>query len=390
MADPWLTFIGINQDGLTGLSGAARAALDAAEVVFGGPRHLALAGRAGRAWPVPFDPLPVLECRGRQVVVLASGDPFWHGAGGSLLPHLTPGEWVSLPAPSTFQLAANRLGWRMEEVLCLGLHAAPFERLVPCLHRGARVIALVRDGAAPAALAAWLVAQGQGQSVLHVMEALGGPDGRVRMTRADSFALEGVTAPVAVAIEVAAPGLPRSAGLSDDGFVHDGQITRAPIRAMTLAALGPQPGLHLWDIGAGSGSVSVEFCLAGGQATAVEAKGSRAANIRANAARFGVAHRMAVVEGAAPVALEALPLPDVVFVGGGCDANLLDALWKTLRPGTRVVVAAVTLETEALLVARQAARGGTLMRVDVAMAGPLGGMRGWTPARPVVQWSVVR
>ncbi len=390
MVEPWLTFVGINEDGLAGLSEAARAALDAAEVVFGGPRHLALAGVAGRAWPVPFDPLPVMEWRGRRVVVLASGDPFWHGAGGSLLPHLAPDEWVSLPAPSTFQLVANRLGWRMEEVICLGLHAAPFERLVPHLHRGARVIALVRDGDAPAALAAWLVAQGQGDSVMHVLEAVGGPSERVRTAVAAAFDLRGIAAPVAVAFVAAAPGMARSGGLPDDGFAHDGQITKAPIRAMTLSALAPQPGLHLWDIGAGSGSVSVEFCLAGGRASAVEAKPSRAANIRANAEAFGVAHRMAVVEGRAPDAVAGLALPDAVFIGGGCDAGLLDHLWGIVPPGTRVVANAVTLETEALLIARHAAQGGTLMRLDVAVAGPLGRGRGWSPARPVVQWSVLR
>lgn len=390
MTEGWLTFVGINEDGVAGLSEAAQAALSGAEVVFGAPRHLALARVTGRSWPVPFDPLPVLALRGRRVVVLASGDPFWHGAGGSLMPHLAPDEWVSLPAPSTFQLVANRLGWRLEEVACLGLHAAPFERLLPHLHRGARIIALVRDGAAPAALADWLAARGHGDSVMHVLEAVGGPAERVRTAQARAFDLHGTLAPVAVAFVASGAGVPRSAGLPDDSFAHDGQITKAPVRAMTLAALAPRPGLHLWDIGAGSGSVSVEFCLAGGRATAVEAKPSRAANIRANADRFGVAHRLAVVEGQAPSALAGLPLPDVVFIGGGCDAGLLDHLWEVLAPGTRVVVNAVTLETEALLVARHAAAGGTLMRVDVAMAGPLGGMRGWSPARPVVQWSVER
>ena len=390
MVEPWLTFVGINEDGLAGLSEAARAALDAAEVVFGGPRHLALAGVAGRAWPVPFDPLPVMDWRGRRVVVLASGDPFWHGAGGSLLPHLAPDEWVSLPAPSTFQLVANRLGWRMEEVLCLGLHAAPFERLVPHLYRGARIIALLRDGQAPAALAEWLVARGHGDSVMHVLEAVGGPGARLRSAVAGAFDLRGTEAPVAVAFVASGAGIPRSSGLPDDSFAHDGQITKAPIRAMTLAALAPSPGLHLWDVGAGSGSISMEFCLAGGRATAVEAKAPRVANIRANAESFGIAHRMAVVEGEAPAALAGLPLPDVVFIGGGCNAGLLDHLWEVLPPGTRVVANAVTLETEALLIARHADAGGTLMRVEVSVAGPLGPGRGWSPARPVVQWSVLR
>jgi precorrin-6B C5,15-methyltransferase / cobalt-precorrin-6B C5,C15-methyltransferase len=391
MADPWLTLIGIGEDGA--LSPAAHMALEAAEVVFGGPRHLALAGVGdrGRAWPVPFDAAPVLALRGRRVVVLASGDPFWHGAGGSLAPHLAAGEWVSHPAPSTFSLAANRLAWRMEEVLCLGLHAAPFARLVPLLHPGARIIATLRDGAAPAALAEWLTAQGWGESRLHVMEALGGPRERIRQATAAAFALADITAPVAIAIEAqGAQGLPRAPGLPDDFFAHDGQITKARIRAMTVATLAPRPGLHLWDLGAGSGSISVEFCLAGGRATAVEVRADRCANIRANAEGFGLAHRLRVVEGAAPQATEGLDAPDVVFIGGGCDAALLTHLWATLPPGTRLVVNAVTIGTEALLADWHARQGGELWRIELAQAAPLGRMQGWSPARPVVQWSVAR
>lgn len=390
MADPWLTIIGIGEDGRAGLSAAALAALDAAEVVFGGPRHLALAGVAGQPWPVPFDPALVLACRGRRVAVLASGDPFWHGAGGSLLPHLAPGEWVSHPGISTFLLAANRLGWRLEEITCLGLHAAPFARLRPHLHRGARTICLLRDGQAPAALAEWLTEAGEDGAEIVVLERLGGPGERIRTARAAGFDLTGIAAPVAVAITASATGLPRSAGLPDDAFAHDGQITKAPVRALTIAALAPRPGEHLWDIGAGSGSVSVEFCQAGGSATAIEVRTARAANIRANAATFGVEHRLRVVEGAAPAALADLPSPQAVFVGGGADSGLLGHLWQMVPPGTRLVMNAVTLETEALLAEWHALRGGTLLRIDIATAAPLGRMRGWAPSRPVVQWSVVR
>ncbi|MGA7810623.1 SAM-dependent methyltransferase, partial [Bradyrhizobium sp.] len=115
---PWLTIIGIGEDGLAGFSEASRNALAAAEIVFGGERHLRLAdiGSRGRPWPVPFDIAPVLRCRGRPTAVLASGDPFWHGAGSSLVSHLSTGEWIAHPAPSTFSLAAARLGWRLEEV----------------------------------------------------------------------------------------------------------------------------------------------------------------------------------------------------------------------------------------------------------------------------------
>lgn len=367
-------------------------ALAAAKVIFGGPRHLALveAGARGREWPVPFDVAPVLACRGQAVVVLASGDPFWHGAGGSLVGHLRPAEWVSHPVPSVASRIANRLGWRLEGVACHGLHAAPFAQILPDLQDGARLICTLRDGAAVGALAAWLVTRGFGASILHVIEAEGGPRARHRSTGADGFALDAISAPVAVAIEARGQGLPRSPGLPETAFAHDGQITKSPIRALTIAALAPRPGKRLWDIGAGSGSVSVEWCLAGGVASAVEARGDRVANIRANIETYGLGARMTVTQGEALAALAGLPPPDAVFAGGGLDAALLEALWQAMPPGTRLVANAVTLETEALMLAAQARLGGSLMRIEIANAAPLGQMRGWVAARPVVQWSVTR
>lgn len=392
-ADPWLAIIGIGEDGLTGLSPSSRDALAKAEIVFGGPRHLRLAEVDGRRrlWPIPFSVDAVLECRGRKVAVLASGDPFWYGAGGSLAAHLAPGEWIAFPATSTFSLAAARLGWRLEDVACLGLHAAPFETLLPYMAPSRRAICLLRDGHAARDLAAWLTKQGFGASSLSVMESLGGPGERIRTTRAADFGFAEVAAPVAVAMSAAgAAGLPRTSGLPDDAFVHDGQITRRPMRALTLSALAPRPGEILWDIGAGSGSISVEWCLAGGHAFAIETRSDRAANIQTNAAAFGVAHALTVVEGKAPGALAKLPPPNAVFVGGGNEQALFDALWAMIPVGARLVINAVTLETEALLLAGQNRHGGELLRIELAQAAPLGSMRGWVPSRPLVQWSVVR
>ncbi|MFP1644623.1 precorrin-6y C5,15-methyltransferase (decarboxylating) subunit CbiE [Pontitalea aquivivens] len=396
MADPWLVVVGLGEDGPEGLSDASRAAIAGAEVIFGGPRHLALvgAGARGRAWPVPFDIAPVLALRGRRVVVLASGDPFWFGAGGSLAAALAPGEWRALPAPGVFSLAAARLGWRLEEVWCLGLHAAPYAGLRGVLGRGARVIATLRDGQAPGALADWLVGQGLGAVRMAVLERLGGPQERVRVTRADGFGLDAIAAPVAVALDGAdlarGAGLPQVPGLAEAEFAHDGQITKAPVRALTLAALAPRRGELLWDIGGGSGSVSVEWCRAGGRAVTIEPRADRLANIRANIAAFGLVARMSAVEGRAPGVLEGLPAPDAVFVGGGGSAALFAALWDRLAPGTRLVANGVTLETEALLAGLQARHGGSLLRIELAQADALGRMRGWAPLRPVVQWAVVR
>ncbi|MBB4397345.1 precorrin-6Y C5,15-methyltransferase (decarboxylating) [Bradyrhizobium sp. ERR14] len=393
LADPWLTIIGIGEDGLAGLSEASRKALNEAETVFGGERHLALAGvgSRGRPWPVPFDADIVLSSRGRPTAVLASGDPFWHGAGAALAEKLQAGEWIAHSAPSTFSLAAARLGWRLESTVCLGLHAAPFERLVPHLVRGARIICLVRDGKAASDLAKWLSERGWGASAFWTLAALGGPRESIQEHRADGFAGDPAGNLVAVAVEArGTQGIPRSSGLSDDLFVHDGQITKRPVRALALSALAPRPGERLWDIGAGSGSISVEWALCGGTATAIEAREERAANIRSNAAAFGLSHRITVVKGRAPEAVAALEAPDAVFIGGGLDSAMFDAIWSRLAPGTRLVAHSVTLETEALLGDLHQRHGGELMRVDIAYAGPLGRYRSWETARPVVQWSTVR
>ncbi|TWI10935.1 precorrin-6Y C5,15-methyltransferase (decarboxylating) [Bradyrhizobium daqingense] len=361
--------------------------------MFGGERHLALAdvGSRGRPWPVPFDADVVLSCRGRPTAVLASGDPFWHGAGASLAEKLGRDEWIAHPAPSTFSLAAARLGWRLESVICLGLHAAPFERLVPHLARGARIICLVRDGKAAGDLARWLTERGWGASAFWTLAALGGPRENVREYCAKDFADDLAGNLLAIAVEArGTQGTPRSSGLSDDLFVHDGQITKRPVRALALSALAPRSSERLWDIGAGSGSISVEWALCGGMAIAIEVREHRAANIRSNAAAFGLAHRIAIVAGSAPEALAALDPPDAVFIGGGLDSAMFEAIWSRLPPGARLVAHSVTLETEALLGELHQRHGGELMRVDIAHAAPLGRYRSWEAVRPVVQWSAIR
>ncbi len=364
--------------------------------MIGSARQLALLpGLACEAmpWPVPFADgiAPLLAQRGRRVVMLASGDPFWFGAGSVVTRALDRAEWVACPAPATFALAAARLGWALERTPCLGLHAAPPARLRPHLAPGRRLLVLVRDGVAVAEFATYLADRGFGASLLHVLEALGGPRERVRRATAASLAFTDIVDPVALGIEVAGDGaaLPRCAGLPDGAFDHDGQLTKRPIRALTLSALAPRPGETLWDIGAGSGSIGIEWLLAhpDNAASAFEADPARAARARANAAALGV-DRLAVIEGRAPGILAGRPAPDAVFVGGGLSEALLDALWTRLRPGTRLVANAVTLESEALLACRHAANGGALLRVELAEAAPLGRRRGWRVAYPLVQWSV--
>lgn len=402
---PWLTLVGLHEDGLQGLCPAAQQALAQAQTVFGAPRHLALAQVAlqpagrGRPWPVPFALDELLALRGRQqVVALVSGDPFWFGAGGSLAEHLAPHEWRSLGQSPTFSLVAAQLGWRLEHTDCLGLHASAHQQLLPLLAPGRQCIALLRDGAAVLALAQWLQAEGWGASPYWVLQALGGPQARCRHWPAAQQAIaalqaEPAQAPVAVALRAAGGcALPAVPGRSEHWFAHDGQISKAPVRALTLAALAPVRGAHLWDIGGGSGAVAVEWCLAGGSATSIEALPARAANIRANAQRFGLQQRLQVLQGKAPDALQPqdgappLPTPQAVFVGGGFDAALFAWLQAQLPPSCRLVVNAVTLQTQALLTQLHGQHGGQLLKIDIASAAPLGRMHGWQAARTLLQW----
>ena len=360
------------------------------------PRHLALlpdVGAVRREWPAPFAAglAELLELRGRRVVVLASGDPFWFGVGGVISRHLAPDEWRAIPGVSTFSLAAARLGWRVEDTVCLGLHGAPFTRLRPYLAPGLRSIVLLRDGAAVSDLAAYLCDVGFGRSQLTVMEALGGPRERIFPARADTIPADGFAHPVCAALTVAGEGVavPSCSGIDDAFFDHDGQMTKRPMRALTLSALAPAPFESLWDIGGGSGSVAVEWLLTHPTATAIsiEAREDRAARIRVNADRLGV-DRLRIVSGTAPVALDGLPTPNAVFVGGGLSEELLLRLDRGDLKGVRLVANAVTLESEVLLAQWHGRRGGTLMRIGLASARPLGSKRGWNAAYPVVQWSV--
>ncbi|WP_170329385.1 precorrin-6y C5,15-methyltransferase (decarboxylating) subunit CbiE [Ruegeria arenilitoris] len=393
---PWLTVLGLGEDGLDGLPPASRQVLERAEIIMGPPRHLSLLPKttAQRVeWPVPFaDGLPILtEFRGRPTVVLASGDPFWFGAGSVIARNFEAGEWTALPGQSTFSLAAARLGWPLESTLTFGLHAAPLTRLRPHLAPDLHAILLLRNGAAVAELATYLTETGFADTRLHVMEALGGPRERSRSVSLTEALLGGFDHPVCVGLEVAGEGqaFPKASGKPDEIFETDGQITKRPVRALTLSALAPQRGEHLWDIGGGTGSVSIEWlmCDLTLTATTVEPRVDRAERIRRNADALGQ-DRLNVVHGTAPNSLTDLTPPDVVFIGGGLSTELLEWLHDTLPAGTRLVANAVTLESEALLAQWHDKLGGELLRIELAQAAALGPRRGWKSAYPVVQWSV--
>jgi precorrin-6Y C5,15-methyltransferase (decarboxylating) len=398
----WLSIVGIGEDGLSGLSESARAAIGAAEIVFGGARHLELADGAirgeARTWLSPFSANieALLEMRGRQICVLASGDPFHYGVGATLARHIDASQMRVFPQPSAFSLAAGRLGWALQDVVSLSLHGRPLDLLRPHLHQGARILALTSDEHGPAELAHLLTQAGFGISIVTVLEALGGPRERVRSHMAMNFALTEIDPLNVCALSIVALPqarvLPLANGLPDALFEHDGQITKREIRALTLSSLAPKRGELLWDIGAGSGSIGIEWMLSDAslRAIAIEAQPERVERIGRNAQCCGVPD-LQVRWGSAPEALVGLEPPHAIFIGGGgSDPGVIDAAVTALRPGGRLVMNAVTLELEALLLTRHAALGGSLVRLAISRAGPIGGMTGWRPAMPVLQWSWIK
>jgi precorrin-6B C5,15-methyltransferase / cobalt-precorrin-6B C5,C15-methyltransferase len=397
----WLAVVGIGEDGVDGLSPAARRLVAQAAFIVGGKRHLALAGPLSAEtliWPSPIEnALDTIEAhRGRAVCVLASGDPFFFGVGAMLMRRFAADEMICVPALSAFALAAARLGWSQQDCALISLHGRPLEAIIPHLQAGARILALSWDDATPAKLAALLTARGMGRSKLTVCEAMGGPSERVRATEAQTCALDNVAALNTIALDVVADRgarvLPRAAGLPDDWFEHDGQITKREIRAITLAELAPARGELLWDVGSGSGSVAIEWMLAdaANRAVAIEARHDRAARVARNALNFGVPH-LSVVVGEAPQVLADLPAPDAIFIGGGASApDMIERGVGALAPGGRLVVNAVTLETQAACVDWRQRHGGDLAQIAVAHAEPLGRYSGWRTAMPIVQWRLVK
>jgi precorrin-6B C5,15-methyltransferase / cobalt-precorrin-6B C5,C15-methyltransferase len=393
---PWLTIIGIGDDGLAGLSPVAAAIIDTAEVLVGGARHLAMVPEKAAErlpWRQPFgDSIATIAAwRGRRVAVLASGDPMWYGAGATLARHFSRAEMAVIPHPGAFSLAAARLGWPLAECVTLSLHGRPTDALRLHLVEGRRILALSEDGATPALVARLLAETGWRPSRLAALEHLGGTAEAMHETTAANWGKRRVADLNTIAIEChAAPGtrgLPRLAGLPDDAFEHDGQLTKREVRAATLAALAPLPGELLWDVGAGCGSIAIEWLRSDDQvsAIAIERDAARAAMIARNAAALGVP-RLEIVHGTAPAAQTNLAQPDAIFAGGGlADSGVLPALWQALKPDGRLVANVISTEGERALLDWQAKHGGALTRLAVSRAEPLGGHLGWRPLAPVTQ-----
>ncbi|MEX5688678.1 MULTISPECIES: precorrin-6y C5,15-methyltransferase (decarboxylating) subunit CbiE [Pseudomonas] len=397
---PWLTVTGIGEDGFTGLGKSARHALLAASKIFGSQRQLDLLPPCIRGerhtWPSPFSLDALLAMRGEPVCVLASGDPMFFGVGASLARQLPSNEMLILPASSSCSLAAARLGWPLQDVVTLSVVARPVAALNAQLFSGARLLVLSNDGRSPAAIAALLRERGFGPSRLSVLEHLGGAAER----RIDGVANDWTDPQIAdlnlIAIDCIAesttPRLSRLAGLPDSAFRHDGQLTKRDVRAITLARLAPVPGELLWDVGAGSGSIGIEWMRAhpSCRALAIEADEGRQQLIEHNRDALGVPG-LQLIRGSAPQALDGLERPDAIFIGGGVTRDgVLDSCWARLKPGGRLIANAVTLQSEMTLMAWREQHGGELTRIHIAQAQPLGDFDTWRQALPITLLDVVK
>ncbi|HGY9627102.1 precorrin-6y C5,15-methyltransferase (decarboxylating) subunit CbiE [Pseudomonas juntendi] len=397
---PWLTIVGIGEDGFNGLGKQARRAVLSAPRIFGSPRQLALLPRcvAGERlnWPSPFSLAPVLALRGEPVCVLASGDPMFYGVGASLARHLPAEELLVLPMPSSCALAAARLGWALQDVQVVSLVARPLAALNAHLYSGLRLLVLSNDGDSPAAIAHLLCERGFGPSRLQVLEHLGGPQARQLSGSAEDWPHGRAADLNLVAIECQASAttlqLSPVVGLPDNAFRHDGQLTKRDVRAITLARLAPRPGQLLWDVGAGCGSIGIEWMRAhpSCRTLAIEADQGRQAHIEHNRDALGVPG-LQLVRGKAPEALAGLERPDAVFIGGGVTGDgVLATCWERLRPGGRLVANAVTLQSELALATFRDTHGGELTRLHVAHAQPLGSFDTWRQALPITLLDVVK
>lgn len=398
---PWLSIIGVGDSGLDNLTPVAKSALDSAEIIFGGKRHLKFLGEESRnlqRWSSPFaDSIErVLSFRGQSVAVLATGDPLWYGAGSTLLKAIPPEETRMYPSPSSYSLAAAQMGWAIENTVCLTVHGRKLENVIPSITPNAQIFILCHNGNTPTEVAGLLNERGFGNSEMTALSHLDGTDEAIFKNTASNWQDHDLPNLTTLAVHcIAGPDaniLPTVPGLPDDVFEHDGKITKREIRSATLAALSPLPGQHLWDVGAGCGSVALEWCRAANRATAsaVETHAERLNSIRTNAIALGVPN-LEIIDGHAPDALKTLTEPDAIFIGGGLSTdNIVEACWEALSHHGRLVANAVTIEGETSLIQAQASYGGELVRFAISRAEPVGSFQGWRPMMPVTQWRIIK
>lgn len=401
METPWLTVIGLGEDGIEALPAAVRALVEGAEVLLGGKRHLAMIPENGAerlTWRIPLiDSMADIEAhRGKRVVVLATGDPMHYGIAVTLARHFSRDEMLVLPSAGALSLACARLGWPVASVECLTLHGRPLETLRAYLAPEHKLVILSHDGATPAAVAAELVEAGYGASEITVFEHMGGDKERRVEGKAESWAEQDIADLNTIAVSCQGGRRARryfgAPGLRDKTFENDGQLTKREIRTLTISSLAPSPGALLWDVGAGAGSVAIEWMLGarGAEAIAIERDADRIARIARNAASLGVPG-LKPVHGDAPDAMELLPQPNAIFIGGGLGVpGMVETCWARLKPGGRLVANAVSLESEALLTQWRDELGGTMVRINISRAKGVGERRLWRPLTPVTQWAAIK
>ncbi|MBE9201973.1 MULTISPECIES: precorrin-6y C5,15-methyltransferase (decarboxylating) subunit CbiE [unclassified Nodularia (in: cyanobacteria)] len=402
MTRKWLSIVGIGEDGLQGLSAIARSLIEQAEVIVGGDRHLAMLPpndqRQKIAWtsPISSSIAEIIRRRGESVCVLASGDPFCYGIGVTLTRQIPLEEITIIPAPSTFSLACAKLGWSFRETETLSLCGRPASLLHSYIYPNAKLLILSEGKDTPATVADILTNRGYGGSKITVLEHLGGIQERIVEGIAADWDKREIAPLNAIAVECIANAgvvpLPRLPGLPDHAYHHDGQLTKSEVRAVTLAKLAPIPGELLWDVGAGCGSISIEWMRTDSrcQAIAIEQNSSRLGYIANNAAALGTPH-LKIISGKAPSILQNLPTPDAIFIGGGVTAaGLFDICWNALRPGGRLVANVVTVEGEQILFKWYEQVGGSLTRIAIQRAEPIGKFLGWRAMSPVTQWIAIK
>jgi len=411
--EKWLSVVGIGEDGLSELSAAARSQIDRAEILVGGDRHLAMLKdtilpdtrrshlrsplRSQLIWTSPIEETiqKIISYRGKPVCVLASGDPLWFGIGTTLLKRIPIAEITIIPSSSTFSLICARLGWSMNEVETLSLCGRPDALLNAYIYPNAKLLILSSGKETPAIVAKMLCDRNFTNSKITILEHLNGTEERITSSLANqSLDFPEYAALNAIAIECIpnpeAQILSRIAGLPDDAYHHDGQLTKREVRAMTLSALAPNAGELLWDVGAGCGSISIEWMRSHPRCQAIAIEKSRTHFIAENAIALGTPN-LKIIEGKAPEALQGLPTPDAIFIGGGATVkDLFETCWENLRSQGRLVANVVTLEGEQKLFQWQQKYGGTLTQISIKRAEPIGSFLGWQPMRPVTQWKITK
>lgn len=394
----WLTIIGIGEDGLSGLGTLAREVIDDAEFLFGGERHLALVGKKGLIWKSPLEDsfVELDQLQGKKVAVIATGDPMWFGIGATLGRRYGPDAIKVIPSSSAFSLVAARLTWPLNEIDCLTVHGRDLDRVRAFLMPGNKLIILTNDGNTPGQIAELLKDTGFGGSLLTVFSQMGGTDERRFEGTAIDLDHDAIPDLNTVAIEcLADEGLilkARTPGLPDDVFEHDGQLTKREVRAITVSSLAPMPGQMLWDIGAGCGSIGIEWLRGtlNARAIAVERNMDRLGMINRNALALGVPE-LKVIFGEALTEIIGLPSPDAVFIGGGLTTDgLLEYCWQNLRPGGRLVANSVTFESERRLFEAREKLGGDLNKIEISRAQAVGDYTSWHGLKPVTQLKIIK